>query len=122
MDGLTLLWDARAAGLTVHADGDYLIIRGPRSAAALAHRLLARKPDILAALAMEAADPSTAHLCPDCHRQGTKTAIPRHWRQCRPCVLASLPRCRLCGERPVGPGGYWCVECQIADQHGGAEV
>src|SRR5687768_9938149 len=122
MDGLTLLWDARAAGLTVRGDGDRLIIRGPRRAASMAKQLLARKPDVLAALATEAADPTPARLCPDCQGRGTETAIPRHWRRCRPCVLASLPRCRLCHERPVGPGGTWCVECQLGDRHAEAKV
>ena len=32
MDGLTLLAEAGAAGLTILADGDRLVIRGPKSA------------------------------------------------------------------------------------------
>ncbi len=51
MDGLTLLQEASAAGLMVLADGDRLVIRGPRSADAVARRLLAHKAVILAALA-----------------------------------------------------------------------
>lgn len=38
MDGLTLLAEARAAGLEVRAEGDRLVIRGPRKAEALAKR------------------------------------------------------------------------------------
>src|SRR5262245_25426526 len=118
MDSLTLLAVARTAGLTVHADGDRLVVRGPARAAAVAQRLLARKPDVLAALAAEAADPIPPRRCPDCEAHGVETIIPRHWKRCRPCVLASLPRCQLCRERPVGPGGRWCVECQLADRPG----
>jgi hypothetical protein len=51
MDGLTLLDEARAAGLTVVADGDLLRIRGPRSAEPVAHRLIANKALVLYALA-----------------------------------------------------------------------
>ena len=51
MDGLALLAEARVAGLTVHAAGDRLVVRGPRAAAAQAEALLARKQCVLAALA-----------------------------------------------------------------------
>lgn len=37
MDGVTLLAQARAAGLAVRTDGEHLIVRGPRTAEALAH-------------------------------------------------------------------------------------
>jgi hypothetical protein len=50
MDGLSLLQEAWAAGLTVQADGNRLIIRGPWSADAVAHRLLTHKPVVLAAI------------------------------------------------------------------------
>ncbi len=50
MVGLALLAGARAAGLHVVADGDRLVIQGPRSAAPLAKRLLAAKPAVIEAL------------------------------------------------------------------------
>jgi len=50
MDGLTLLNRAHAAGLDVAADGDRLVIRGPRSAEAVARLLIEHKPEVLAAL------------------------------------------------------------------------
>lgn len=46
-----LLADARAAGLTVTADGDRLVVRGPREAGHLARAVLARKAEVLADLA-----------------------------------------------------------------------
>jgi hypothetical protein len=50
MEGLSLLAEARAAGLTLWVDGDRLIIRGPRSQEALVKRLLSRKAEIIRAL------------------------------------------------------------------------
>ena len=60
MDGLALLRAADAAGLTVSADGDRLVIRGPRSADATARALLEHKPEVMAALAGPADAPHTA--------------------------------------------------------------
>jgi hypothetical protein len=113
MDSLSLLWVARAAGLQVGTDGELLIVEGPRRAEPLARQLLAQKEFILAALAAEEVAPSD-RVCPECAAQDRLTLIPRHWRRCRPCVLASLPRCLLCRERPVGAGGVWCEECQLS--------
>ena len=50
MDGLTLLKEARAEGLRVSADGDRLVIRGPRRADAVARGLLFHKTDVLVSL------------------------------------------------------------------------
>ena len=50
---VTALAEARAAGLEVRAEPGRLVVRGPRSRAALAHRLLARKDEVLALLAAE---------------------------------------------------------------------
>lgn len=50
MDGMTLLAEARAAGLHVSAEGDRLIVRGPWRLSDMAQRVLERKPAILDAL------------------------------------------------------------------------
>ena len=50
MDGMTLLAEAQEAGLTVLADGDRLVVRGPKSAEKLARRLLQNKAQVMAAL------------------------------------------------------------------------
>jgi len=50
VDGLALLAEAHAVGLTVTTEGDRLVIRGPRAASAIADRLVAAKPAVLAAL------------------------------------------------------------------------
>src|SRR5215475_5518027 len=51
MDCVAVLHEAREAGLEVRADGNRLVVRGPRSAEALAKTLLARKDEILRMLA-----------------------------------------------------------------------
>ena len=48
MEGLKLLEEARSVGLSVRVEGGELIIRGPRSADAVAHRLLANKAEVVA--------------------------------------------------------------------------
>jgi hypothetical protein len=50
MDTVTLLTEAREAGLIVEADGETLRIRGPRRAEAVARRILAAKDDVMSAL------------------------------------------------------------------------
>lgn len=55
----TLLAEAQAAGLKVRTDGDRLVVRGPRTAEALAKALLARKGEVVAMLA--ATRPPAAH-------------------------------------------------------------
>src|SRR5262245_22490124 len=58
MDGLTLLEQARSAGLTVIIQGDKLVIRGPRRAGPLAEQLLARKGEVMDALTVESLTPA----------------------------------------------------------------
>lgn len=50
MDGMSLLREARAAGLLVMVHGDQLVIRGPRRAEDVAPRLLSHKTDVVMAL------------------------------------------------------------------------
>jgi hypothetical protein len=53
MDGVTLLCWAHEAGLAVAAEGDKLVIRGPRRAERAAMLLLANKPAVIAAFAAD---------------------------------------------------------------------
>ena len=64
MGGVALLAEARAAGLTVQADGDRLVIRGPRRCDALARSILAHKADVMALLAFPIHRPRRAALSP----------------------------------------------------------
>lgn len=50
VDGVTLLRRASEAGLAVTAEGDRLVIRGPRRAEPVARLLIEHKPTVLAAL------------------------------------------------------------------------
>jgi len=50
VDGLTLLQQAREAGLAVKAEADKLVIRGPKCAEPVALLLIESKPKVLAAL------------------------------------------------------------------------
>jgi hypothetical protein len=59
MDGMSLLRRAKDAGLKVQADGDKLIVRGPRRLEAAALELLRHKPVVMAALASEVGDKSS---------------------------------------------------------------
>ncbi len=50
MGAVSLLQEAEAAGLSVRVDGDRLVVRGPKSASAIAERLLDRKAEVIEAL------------------------------------------------------------------------
>jgi hypothetical protein len=75
MDVVTLLADAGLAGLTVAADGDRLIVRGPKSGERYALEVLAHKVDILSLLGAETTPPPTLAdyprlVCSDCNADG----------------------------------------------------
>ncbi len=53
MVAVSLLQEADAAGLTVRVDGDRLVVRGPKSAGAIAERLLHHKAEVLKVLSAE---------------------------------------------------------------------
>src|SRR6266478_6719489 len=61
MEGLTLLREARAAGLSLARDGDELVIRGPRRAEPVARLLLSRKAEVIQALADATGWPARHH-------------------------------------------------------------
>jgi membrane-associated PAP2 superfamily phosphatase len=91
MDGVTLLSEGRAAGLTIMADGGRLVIRGPRSADAVARRLLAHKAVVLATLA---ADDGSS--CP--------------WEAMEPG-----PGCPVCGSLEQWQDGRGCRRCGVCE-------
>ena len=108
MDSVTLLADAQAAGLSVHAAGDRLVVRGPRAAEHLARRLLARKEEVLPLLHAEAAEIGwrAAALRPQVPPSG-----PIPFLIARDSVGAN-GRCLSCGD-PLEAGAQyrcrWCV-------------
>jgi hypothetical protein len=119
MDCLMLLKEARVAGLVVLADGDRLVVRGPRSAAAMAQRLLEHKAEVLRALATPAAgtipavaasvdhqddpggcdeDLDALAPCPACGSLDLWQTIVGNWR-CQHCDAAALRRSRSWAEK-----------------------
>jgi len=72
MDGIALIAEAHAAGLSVYPDGDRLVVRGPKTSERVAKRLLAAKPVVMAVLTMppicagcsEVIDPSSTDWRP----------------------------------------------------------
>ena len=51
MGGIDLLAEAQSAGLAVKADGDRLVIEGPKGAAVVAQKLIQHKAEVMAVLA-----------------------------------------------------------------------
>ena len=109
MDGVSLLDEARAAGLEVRLQGGRLVVRGPRSREDQAQRLLAQKHEVLAALAAEdeAVAWRLAVLRPCVPRRGpipflavrTGTPAPGCCLSCGdPLRDGHLIRCRPCAE------------------------
>jgi hypothetical protein len=77
VDSLKLLSDARRAGLTVRAEGDRLIVRGPAALADLAKQIISRKADVMDALAIEAPQTSPARLSGRCEATKGERQAPR---------------------------------------------
>ncbi len=118
MGGVALLADARAAGLTVRADGDKLVVRGPRRCAALAQSLLDHKPDVMAALA-EWGDAAAAVAWfaswsppaePFVLKPGNTVLDPHRWRQSIAADIAQGP----CGPR----ARYGALQDDLRRLHG----
>ena len=72
MVGVTLLAEARGAGLEVRAESERLIVRGPSSAEPLARRLLDSKPTVLAELEAEQARATVEAIAAECRRRWTR--------------------------------------------------
>ena len=134
MVGVTLLAEARAAGLEVRSDSERLIVRGSSSAEPLARRLLDNKPTILLELEAEQARAAVEAINAECRRRWTRAEqleesddpedcfVAEHHRdEVRGAVTASwLPAMRRWAtlEHRLGrlDRGYaWLVE----DEHGG---
>jgi hypothetical protein len=58
MDCLKLLTEAQQAGLKVAAEGDQLVIRGPKSAGHIAEALISRKQEIMELLSRQESKPT----------------------------------------------------------------
>lgn len=111
MDGVTLLDRARSAGLSVHAEGNRLVVRGPRSQDDLAQLLLTKKQEILVQLAAE--DPDvTWRVAAMRERAPPNGPIPflvaRHVRSDRTDL------CLSCQTALADAASYRCTACRQA--------
>lgn len=105
-----LLRQAREAGLRVGADGDRLVVEGPRRLEPIARTLLAEKPRILRALADEQA---IAWRIEAMRPQVTvRGAIPL--LLARPGAPRELGHCCSCGDRLRSDDRYRCASCAAA--------
>ena len=110
MDGLTLLLDARRAGLEVTVRDDQLVLQGPRRLEPLAKALIAEKPLVLAALAEEhEVEWRVAAMRPQVTATG---AIPL--LLARPGAPWSPGRCCSCGDPLSTTDRYRCRPCVVA--------
>ena len=141
MDCMMLLKGGPCRGLVVLADGDRLVVRGPRSADAVARRLLEHKAEVMRALATPAAaeipavaasmdhqdDPGDCDEvldvlppCPTCGSLDLWQTIAGNWR-CQHCDAAALRRSRSWAEKAARlrekterqrSGGRKAVDCE----------
>ena len=100
MDGLELLDRAYMSGLQVTANGDQLVVRGPRSAEPLALDLLDHKHDVLRVLA-----PSSCACSP---MRG-------------PAIVGRYPSCPRCARSGRCPSCEGCRACGVGCQPGEEE-
>jgi len=99
-DVLTLLAEARAAGLTVRLIGDQVEVTGPKSAMPIARRMKEVKPQIVAALRgaglssrLENVPEPTSRIVRTCGHCRTLPGI------LRPTVGGNRLFCEVCGKR-----------------------
>jgi hypothetical protein len=116
---MTLIQEARDAGLAIAAEGGELVIRGPRRLATLARQLIDQKADVL--LALRSASAPRA----DSGRTATRCLIGNGFPPIPPTIPAAsilatpaIP-CPACGLRPVLPElrrltDGRCYECWVA--------
>ena len=105
-----LLATARDAGLEVRVEADELVIRGPRTQDALARRVLAEKPVVLALLTAEDAEVAwrIAAMRPRVpHRGAIPVLVARE-------VVSTSGNCVSCGEPLHEGAAFRCVSCTRA--------
>ena len=108
MDGMTLLREARQAGLAVAQDGDRLVVRGPRRLEPEALQLLAHKAQVLRALRIERSEVAWRV---EAMRAMTPDQGPIPLLLARPDAVRGSGRCCSCGD-PLRPDDrYRCRPC-----------
>ena len=114
MDAMSLLAEAREAGLCLHIDGDNLVVEGPATAANVVEKLRQHKPEVMAAL--------QAPCCPACVRRagppidisdgclthGVTPEQTAHWWRLAEEMGATVSCCHCCG----GPAPNEALACR----------
>jgi hypothetical protein len=110
-DGVvTVLTEARAAGLEIRAEPGRLVVRGPRTLETVAQRLLKHKAEVLALLAAEDADVAwrVAAMRPQVPQRGPiPVVIAREGEPSSGC-------CVSCGEHLPAGVTFRCSACAQA--------
>jgi len=114
MDAMTLLREAREAGLAVHIDGDNLVVEGPKTAAPVVEKLRQHKPEVLAALQGQCS-PTCAGCAagpvqlPDgCLSHGVTPEMVGAWWALAEERAAEVSFCHCCG----GPSPSQALRCR----------
>ena len=108
MDGVTLLREARHAGLDVGEDDGRLVVRGPRRLEPVALQLLAHKAGVLAALAAERTDLGWRMRA---MRAMAPAYGPIPLLLARPDAACGPGRCCSCGDSLAPADRYRCRLC-----------
>lgn len=102
MDCLSLIVEARAAGLAISVDGKRLVVRGPRKHAGLARRLLANKAGVLEELRRLEERAEVGGVTRETLRLIGNGFPPRICPPPPEAILAKTPTlCPVCGRCPV---------------------
>jgi hypothetical protein len=114
MDVVVLLEEARARGLEVRADGDRLVMRGPRSAEALVRQLLAHKVALVRLLSAPPADVIANEPCDVCGSRERWLWLDGR-KLCRVCLILDLMPMTLALKDTIRDQEVRCQEVEESD-------
>jgi hypothetical protein len=119
VDVLTLLREARDAGLRVHVDGENLVVEGPTAAAPIVEKLRQHKPEVLAVLrgpCCRTCEPRTGpplDISDGCTLHGVTPETVAHWWKIAEEMGKVVSVCHCCGN-PATNEALVCRKCEGA--------
>jgi len=117
MEGLTLLREAREAGLRIAVVGDSLEIEGPKAAAPVVERIRQHKAEIMAALqapccpACARRDGPPIDISDGCESHGVTAEAVAHWWTLAQEMDRTVGWCQCCAG-PAPSGALVCRKCE----------